>query len=163
MKKNSLVVLILTSIALLSCNTTTKEEKKSEEKVISKEITEGYTLFKNNCYACHSVISKSHDEIIAPPMVAVKRRYKMAYSSKEEFVKAVVAWASDPKEDNALMRGAVNQFKVMPKQLFKKEDLTKIAEYIYDNEIEQPTWFESHFKTMHPNGMGGRKGMKMNN
>ncbi|VAW24755.1 hypothetical protein MNBD_BACTEROID04-1511, partial [hydrothermal vent metagenome] len=81
----------------------------------------------------------------------------------EDFVKAVVAWASDPKEDKALMRGAVNQFKVMPKQLFKKEDLTKIAEYIYDNEIEQPAWFKSHFSTMHPNGMGSKKGMKMSN
>jgi len=162
MKLNSLLVLILTSVALLSCNTK-KEEKKLEKEVASKEINEGYTLFKNNCYACHSVISKSHDEIIAPPMVAVKRRYKMAYNSKEDFVKAVVAWASDPKEDKALMRGAVNQFKVMPKQLFKKEDLTKIAEYIYDNEIEQPSWFKSHFSTMHPNGMGSKKGMKMGN
>lgn len=163
MKINSLAALMLTSIALLSCNTTKKEEKKSENKVISKEITEGYTLLKNNCYACHSVISKSHDEIIAPPMVAVKRRYKMAYNSKEDFVKAMVSWAIDPKEEKALMRGAVSQFKVMPKQLFKKEDLTKIAEYIYDNEIEQPAWFGSHFKTMHPNGMGSKKGMRMNN
>ncbi|MCF6167007.1 c-type cytochrome [Lutibacter sp.] len=162
MKLNNLAALMLASIVLLSCNTT-KEEKKLKSKVTSKETNEGYTLFKNNCYACHSVISKSHDEIIAPPMVAVKRRYKMAYNSKEEFVKAVVAWASDPKEDNALMRGAVNQFKVMPKQLFKKEDLIKIAGYIYDNEIEQPAWFKSHFNTMHPNGMGGKKGMKMNN
>ena len=60
----------------------------------------------------------------------------------------------DPKEENALMYGAVQQFKVMPKRAFNEEDLEKIATYIYDNEIEQPDWFAAHFKEQH-----GGKGM----
>ena len=78
----------------------------------------------------------------------------MQYDTKESFVKAVVAYASDPKAKNALMIGAVNQFKAMPKQPFKKEDLRKIATYIYENKIETPAWFGDHFKQNHKNGSG---------
>lgn len=121
---------------------------------LNNDKSEGLKLFKQNCYACHSVITKSHDEIIAPPMIAVKRRYLMQYDTKEAFVKAVVAYASDPKAKNALMIGAVNKFKAMPKQPFKKEDLRKIAAYIYENKIETPVWFEEHFKQNSKNGQG---------
>jgi cytochrome c1 len=139
-------------------------EKKQDTSVkiaeanISAQIqSDGYTLLKNNCYACHSVTSKSHDEIIAPPMIAIKRRYKMNYNTKEEFVNAITNWALNPTKEHALMRGAVKQFNVMPKQPFIKDDLIKIADYMYDNELEKPEWFENHFNAQHPNGMG--KGM----
>ena len=35
-----------------------------------------------------------------------------------------------------------------------KEDLIKIATYIYDNEIETPKWFDTHFKQNHKKGQG---------
>ncbi|MDP3357770.1 MAG: c-type cytochrome [Lutibacter sp.] len=153
------IFLVLATLVFISC-----DEKKQEPSantiaaiVTSQNQSEGYILMKNNCYACHSVTSKSHDEIIAPPMAAIKRRYKMSYNSKEEFVNAFTDWALNPTKENALMRGAVMQFNVMPKQAFKKEDLEKIAAYIYDNELEKPDWFEKHFTDEHPNGMG--KGM----
>lgn len=131
---------------------------KIAEANISAQIqSEGYTLLKNNCYACHSVTTKSHDEIIAPPMIAIKRRYKLNYKTKEEFVNAITNWALNPIKEHALMRGAVIQYNVMPKQPFIKDDLIKIADYMYDNELEKPEWFENHFNGQHPNGMG--KGM----
>ena len=114
---------------------------------------------KQNCYACHSVTTKSHDDIIAPPMIAVKKRYLKEYNSKEDFVKAFVNYASNPKAKNSLMLGAVDKFKVMPKQSFAKDDLTKIAVYVYDNEIEVPEWFEDHFQQKHNSGKGMGKGM----
>ncbi|MDO9039475.1 MAG: c-type cytochrome [Lutibacter sp.] len=123
--------------------------------------SDGYTLLKNNCYACHSVTTKSHDEIIAPPMIAIKRRYKMNYETKEEFVNAITNWALNPTKEHALMRGAVMQFNVMPKQPFIKDDLIKIADYLYDNELEKPEWFENHFNEQHPNGMGMGMGKGM--
>jgi cytochrome c2 len=161
----TIYIIAVATLFLVSCNKT-KQDTSSEQIVVNaanKEQSEGYTLFKNNCYACHSVISKSHDEIIAPPMVAIKRRYQMSYSSKEDFVEALVNWSKDPKEENALMRGAVQQFKVMPKQVFKEDDLQKIATYIYDNEIEKPDWFEAHSEEEHGgngNGMGQGKGKR---
>jgi len=163
MKKIYIVILVPFFIA--SCNKKSENKESNLDPIAANKTaidqSEGYTLFKNNCYVCHSVTSKSHDEIIAPPMVAVKRRYQRSYNSKESFVDAVVSWTKDPKEENGLMRDAIKQFKAMPKQAFKEGDLVKIAAYIYDNEIERPEWFETHFKNEHGGegkGMGNGKG-----
>jgi len=159
----NIYIVMLVPFFIASCNKKSENKESNLDPIAANETaidqSEGYTLFKNNCYVCHSVTSKSHDEIIAPPMVAVKRRYLMTYTSKDDFVNAVVNWSKDPKDENALMRGAVQQFKVMPKQVFKEDDLKKIAAYIYDNEIERPEWFEAHFKEEHGAvGMGQGRG-----
>ena len=134
-----------------------KEVTKTEP-ISQLEEEEGYILLKNNCYACHSVNSASHDAIIAPPMVAVVRRYKMSYQNKEAFVEAVTNWVLNPTEEHALMRGAVSQFKVMPKQPFNKDEIKKIADYMYENELEEPAWFQQHFDEENMNGMGKGSG-----
>lgn len=149
MKLNIITILIVLIISY-SCNH--KKEPSISDKgsnVTNTPIidqSESYKLFKDKCYACHSVKSESHDNIIAPPMAAVKMRYLRSYSNREEFINAIVNWAKDPKEENALMYGAVQQFKVMPKQQFYDKDLELIGAYIFDNEIEQPEWFETHFQ-----------------
>ena len=114
------IKLVVLLVVFSSCN----KQKSSEDfginssSVSESENAEALALFKQKCYACHSVTTKSHDEIIAPPMIAVKKRYSMQFDNKEDFVNAVVAYATDPKAENALMIGAVNKFKAMPKQAF---------------------------------------------
>ena len=161
MKLNIIVITAFTFV-LISCDRAKEVAFSKIEPIASNETnieqSESYLLFKNNCYACHSVTSKSHDEIIAPPMAAIKRRYQMSTDTRDDFIEAIATWAKDPKEENALMYGAVQQFKVMPKQAFNVEDLKKIAAYIYDNEIEQPDWFAAHFKEQR-GGKGMGKGM----
>ena len=153
---------------LLATFTSCNKQKKSDDfnKSISENTevdnAEGLKLLQQKCYACHSVITKSHNEIIAPPMIAVKKRYSMQYDDKEDFVNAIVAYASDPKAENALMPGAIDKFKPMPKQAFEEKDLRKIATYIYENQIETPVWFEEHFQQNHKNGQGMGMGMKNN-
>ncbi len=167
-------VILLASVmtVLISCNETKKEKTETDYIAQNKSIpdtmqeNEGYTLLKNNCYVCHSPNTKSHDEIIAPPFVAVKRRYNRQYNNKEEFVNAVVNWVQNPNEEKALMRGAVRKFKVMPKLPLETENLQKIASYIYDTNVEEPEWFGEHVKEMHGDGMrmgkGKGKGRKNN-
>lgn len=155
------IKLVVLLVVFSSCN----KQKSSEDFGIEtsakseSENAEALALFKQKCYACHSVTTKSHDEIIAPPMIAVKKRYSMQFDNKEDFVNAVVAYAADPKAENALMIGAINKFKAMPKQAFEEADLKKIATYIYENEIETPVWFEGHFQQNHKNGQGMGQGM----
>jgi hypothetical protein len=84
----------------------------------------------------------------------------MQYKSEEAFVTAVVKWTVDPQESKALMRGAVDKFKVMPKQLFKAAEIEKIATYIFNNKLEEPAWFDAHQKEMHANGRMGGMGNK---
>ncbi|WP_372744179.1 hypothetical protein [Lutibacter sp.] len=147
------ISLVMFILLFSSCTNEKKEVKSTELEVAHNNTTEeGLILMKQNCYACHSVTSKSHDEIIAPPMAAVKRRYLMTYSAKPEFVEAFTNWVLNPTHENALMRGAVTSFKVMPQMNFKKDDVIEIAEYIFDNEIEKPVWFQSQFNSMHQNG-----------
>jgi hypothetical protein len=90
-------------------------------------------------------------------MAAIKRRYSMSYPNKRNLWKYLQT-GIDPKEENALMRGAVMKFKVMPKQNFNKNDIEMISEYIFENEIETPVWFQSHFNNQHSSRMGNGKG-----
>ena len=157
-----LIHLIISMLLILSYSC--KKEKSNEvtenqSKDLISQSLEGYELLKNQCYACHSPISSSHDEIIAPPMAAVKMRYSRSYTTKEEFVEAMVSWAMNPNKEKALMRGAVNRFQQMPKQAFVEEDLRKIAVYIYENELEEPEWFAAHEKEMHAKGGGMGQGI----
>ena len=125
----------------------------------SKSETISSELKKNHCYICHSPESSSHDEIIAPPMAAVKMRYKMSHESEQEFVDAIVTWTMNPNEESALMKGAIDRFKVMPKQLFDENQMQQLALYMYQNDLGEPTWFAAHQKEMHANGGKRRQGM----
>lgn len=158
----NLVYLMLSMSIFFSC-TGKKEELKDIIDVQTSEMkshsAEGYELLKNQCYICHSPISSSHDEIIAPPMAAVKMRYGRIYRTRDEFIEAIVSWTLNPDPEKALMRGAVDRFKQMPKQEFKQDDMRKIAIYVYDNKLEEPHWFDAHQKEMHANGKGAGRGM----
>ena len=117
-------------------------------KLVVNQESEGFTLLKTNCYVCHNPNITSHDEILAPPLAGVKKRYQMATSSREEFIAKVSAFVADPKASTALMKGPVNRFGVMPKPNVKPEDIKKIVEFIYDNPIEEPSWFAEHHEEM---------------
>ena len=149
---------LLVILSIVSCNTNKKNKQLTQLSNEEHLENEGLKLLKQHCYACHSVVSPSHDAIIAPPMVAVKRRYKMSYKNESDFVNAFTNWILNPKEEKALMRGAVMNFNVMPKQPFEKNDIVKIATYVYNNELEKPQWFDKHFTEEHPNGMGNGLG-----
>ena len=158
------VILLVSIITLFtSCNQNNEKKeyvnlaKNIETIARTNNIEEGYTLMKNNCYACHNPNTKSHDDIIAPPFKAVKMHYTKEYDNKKDFVNAVVNWVQNPEEDKILMPGAVKRFKIMPELPLKTEQLEKIAAYIYDNEVEQPDWMPAHMKEMQA------KGMNMNN
>ncbi len=181
MKKYLLVIGIAVVIGFASCgqNNSKAEEHDAHEhdgdaateavQKMADKTSEGYQLMKQKCFACHNPDTESHDAIIAPPMIAVKMHYNKRFETKEAFVDAFVKWSQDPKEENAIMKGAVKKFQVMPKQIFDKEDLTKIATYVYENDIDQPDWFDQHLKEDHggglgmgSNGMGWMKNMSLN-
>ena len=148
-------------LLVVSCNKTkpkSTEPLNAESSIVDGQGTEGYELTKLHCYVCHNPNSPSHDEIIAPPLAAVKMRYGMQYKTEAEFVDAMVEWVMDPQESKALMRGAVVKFQTMPKQLFKEDEIRKIAKYIYNDQLEEPDWFAAHEEEMHKNGRMGNMG-----
>lgn len=101
---------------------------------------EGLLLLERHCYTCHNPKSNSHDEIIAPPLWGMKKHYLEAFPAKEDFEKAMLSFIENPSEEKALMKGPVKRFGLMPKPAVSKEDLKKIVNYIYSNELENPAW-----------------------
>lgn len=111
----------------------------------------GKQLMENNCYACHNP-KASEESMIAPPFVAIKMHYIAAETAKEAFVNAMVEWSKNPSEEKSKMPGAVKKFGLMPYQFFPEQTIRQIADYLFENNIEEPVWFEEHYKKMHGNG-----------
>lgn len=129
----------------------------SEANAIDETAHPGKKLMETNCYVCHSPTA-SEDDRLGPPMIAIKKHYISDDTTKEEFVEAMQEWIKYPTEENAKMFGAVRRFGVMPKTAYPEETIAQIADYMFDNTIEQPEWFEEHFKQ----GKGRNKGQGKN-
>lgn len=113
----------------------------------------GKKLMQTYCYACHNP-ETSHDNRLAPPMIAVKKHYKNKNTTKKEFIDDFKKWIKTPSEEISKMPGAIKKFGMMPYAPYAEEDIEQIADYIYDNDIEQPEWFEEHHKKEMKEGKG---------
>ena len=145
--KNYLFTLFV--LLLASCQKEKKEVQPIpvEESVVIANEHEGKKLMETHCYLCHSPNAAENQGRIAPPMVAIKARYidKEGYT-KEEFIAAVASFVENPTEDKALMYGALKKHGLMPKQAFPKGSVEKIADFMFDYQIEEPTWFKEHWE-----------------
>lgn len=102
-----------------------------------------------SCYVCHNPRVKSHDDIIAPPLIAVKYMYKFKFPEKEVFVEKMTDFILEPNNQKAILQGPVMKFGAMPDMPMDPTMVRSIAEYIYDNEIEEPVWFPEYFESRH--------------
>jgi cytochrome c2 len=139
-------IFLVSALVFLSCN---NQENKAYlvADVIELQMQQdhpGKKLMEANCYVCHSP-SASHDDRIGPPMIAIKKHYLNQGITKDQFTEAMQAWIKNPNAEDAKMFGAVKRFGVMPKQSFPEKTIKQIADYMFDYDIEQPKWFESHF------------------
>ncbi|MCM4172660.1 DUF3365 domain-containing protein [Arenibacter sp. TNZ] len=172
---NYLSLLTIFFLALGSCKDAKKTEYKPVETTSEKgsvdqaEIHSGKKIIETECYLCHNP-KASEASMIAPPMVAIKKHYIEPSTTKEQFTEAIVSWINDPQEEKSKMPGALNRFGIMPYQPYPEETISLIAEYMYDNEISQPDWFDAHFQREHGKrtskgmgkGMGYRQGSQTN-
>ncbi len=159
-----LFIISVLAITFFSCKNSEKKEYSALDVQLQANNHPGKKLMEKHCYVCHNPTA-SHDDRIAPPMVAIKRHYIDEETSKEKFVADINAFIKNSTKENAKLYGAVKRFGVMPKQSFPEEDIKQIAEYMFDFDIEQPEWFEDHFKEEQGKhkgkGMGNGKGKGM--
>ena len=145
--KNYLFTLFV--LLLASCQKEKKEVQPIpvEESVVIANEHEGKKLMETHCYLCHSPNADENQGRIAPPMVAIKARYidKEGYT-KEEFIAAVASFVENPTEDKALMYGALKKHGLMPRQVFPEGSVEKIADFMFDYQIEAPSWFKEHWE-----------------
>ena len=142
------LLLVFTVLFFFSCNQKKEEYIPFENEAVELETisNNGKKMMETHCYVCHSPTAKENEGRIAPPMIAVKSRYLMEYDLKEDFVNAIVAFAENPNEDDTMMHGAVKKFGVMPKQVFPENTVAQIADFMFDYQIEEPTWFKEHWQ-----------------
>lgn len=102
-------------------------------------------FLKSNCYTCHDP-QAAQDNRVAPPMIGVKRHYLDAGYDREQFIEAIATFVAEPAADKTLMPGAVRRFGLMPRLFYDDLAVRQLAAYIHDNDIEQPAWFEAHYR-----------------
>ena len=128
-------------LLLSSCSDVTKEIEKTDaaDKKIEIE-NKALALMQTNCFSCHNPDMESEVRV-APPMFKIRQHYFDDQTSKEDFIREIVAFASNPTQENSIMPGAVRNFGLMPKSSFKENDLKLIAAYIYENDLASDEWY----------------------
>lgn len=159
--KNTIYFLLLL-LFLGSCKNASKDNNNDSAFLQDENLIDhpGKKLMETNCYVCHSPTATEADRI-APPMVAIKKHYISDDTSKEDFKTAIQEWIKNPSKDKAKMFGAVNRFGVMPKTPYPQETIDQIADYMFDNDIEEPEWFQKHFNQENRQGKGHGRGKEM--
>jgi len=97
MKNSNTLSVAFLAISLIFVGCDNPKQKKVTQKEQTTQSNEGYELMKSNCFACHNPYTETHEGIIAPPMIAIKKMYSMNFSSKEDFVKSLLSFSIDPK------------------------------------------------------------------
>jgi len=135
--------IVIAAVSLSFCSeSTAKSEDESTKEAYTETLvnnSEGKELLESKCMACHK-IQDTQKTMLAPPFAHIKKKYNKVNASKENFIEAFASFAANPQEDDAMMFGALKQFKVMPNMGYDKAEMVKIANYVYDNEFPEPTW-----------------------
>ena len=150
----SLALLMLFAF-LFSCKDSQKLSYETKKSVSKNQEYPGKSLMQTNCYVCHSPTAAESNRI-APPMIAIKKHYINKNTTKAAFIKSMQSWIKNPTKENAKMYGAVRRFGLMQKQAFPEEAIKLISDYMFDNEIEKPEWFDDHYNRRRGIGMQNR-------
>lgn len=142
------LIILLAFIAFAGCNKPSKKRtysKTPSKKEVERKNIEGKKIMETQCFLCHNA-STPFNERIAPPMIEIKAHYIKEGVSKEEFTNKFISFVKNPTKEKAKMHTAVKKFGVMPYQNFKEEDLRKIANYLYNYQIDEPYWFKKYWQ-----------------
>ena len=155
----SILLLALLLISAIGCSSSDNKETKESPTPIEtvsadEELAdlEAAKLLTSVCYVCHNPKSGSHDEMLAPPLVGIKRQYQRATADREAFVTRMASFVSNPNKENAIMKGPIRRFGLMPKTTLADDEIKAIVSYIYDHDLPQPDWFAQHEEEMHGDG-----------
>ncbi len=91
----------------------------------------GRLLLYGNCITCHHE-TKS---ISAPSLQIIKKRYHETFLDKQNFVEYMVNWVYKPSKETSIMQDMIEKYELMPELGYDKDTLEKIANYLYENNI----------------------------
>jgi hypothetical protein len=131
----------LIGFLIISCESTSSIEEvdTKDEDDRTTLYAEGKRLMENKCYVCHNPnVKEKH--LIAPPLVDVKNAYYT--ETEDDFVKTFISFLNNPDKANSKLPDAVEKYGLMPYQRYDHESLRKIALYMYNNQVQEPEWWE---------------------
>lgn len=156
---------LLVFLVLVNCRENTKSDPVPivsdawQETVQDKDTHPGKRVLETECYQCHNP-KASQEAMIAPPMVAIKRHYIDSNTTKETFTEDLIRWMNDPEQETK-MPVAHKQFGTMPYMPYPEDALAQVAAYLYDYDIEKPTWYDGRYQEQYGKHKGKNKGMGM--
>ena len=113
MKIRFCVLLLLLWAASTGCGDNRGEGKETILASMDGQLTYAadstLNLISMYCYSCHNPASDSHESIIAPPLAAVKIRYRRVYSDRHVFIDSMTSFLRKPSGAKAKMPGAVTR------------------------------------------------------
>ena len=135
---------ILVSCLILGISCTpksTQQEKQTaaDNPIESIKFANAREQIETVCIVCHSATAMP-DKRFAPPLEIAKRNYLAQTETKQEFVDKMVRFILNPTVEQSLLHSDVEQFGVMDPVGFSQEDVTAIAEFIYETNLEKPSW-----------------------
>jgi mono/diheme cytochrome c family protein len=146
----NLIILTFSLGLLLTIGSCNSNSNINSATLSDAETTKAYELMSTKCFACHGP-DAALDNRMGPPMIAIKKHYISNETTLEDFKNAMLAFVDSPSEILSKMPGAVKKFGLMPKMSFPKEEIELIAQYIYEQDIEEPEWFQKHYEEAHLN------------
>ena len=152
--KNS-IIFYFAILFLISCSSKVEPNYDNPIQVDQVEVDQliengtAAQLIKNNCFTCHNPGATSHDDMLAPPLVGMKYKYQQAFPQKEQFIYNMTNFIANPIKENAIMSGPIRRFGIMPKSVLKPTEIQAVVTYLYDNKVEEPKWFSTHFEEEH--------------
>jgi cytochrome c553 len=164
MKNLFIIIVILVFHFSIACTTKEAQPEDNQESVdlklssaesnvtseLSAEQNNALPLMVSLCFTCHHPDHGASPRL-APPMFKVREHYFKNGISRDEFVSRITSYALNPTQEASIMPGAVRNFGLMPKAAFKPEDVSKIAAYIYDNDLSSEGWREEWKKFQEQN------------
>ncbi len=140
-----MVIALVFVLLFVNCNNSNKSSYYAKNSEITKDQTHpGKKLMETNCYICHNATTSEANRI-APPMIAIKMRYINGNTTKKQFIASMKNWIKNPIEGNVKMYGAVKRFGIMQNLPYPEDVIEQIADYMFDNDIDQPEWFKEHY------------------
>lgn len=137
--RNYAVVTLVIAIALLLNQSACRTSKEGES--LNKEQSDrALALLNGYCFSCHHPDMNTGSRL-APPMFMVRQHYYTEGEPRDQFIKRIVSYASNPTQEASIMPGAVRNFGLMPKQTFRSEDLQLMAVYLYENDVATNGWY----------------------
>jgi len=153
---------------ITSCSTSGASETTDSIAVIGD--SEGKELFEKVCTQCHKTSPPSTKEerqgMLAPPIMGVMFHVndgvtpKEGQEKREAVIDFIIDYAHNPSADKSFCeKGAIARFGVMPtqKENITKEELTLVANYLYDT---YPAGSVDHDKLQEQMHGGGKEGCK---